>query len=364
MKTAFFGLKQAFDYSQIGGVESFVRRIAVQMVQQGNAVDYILYGDKDNREIGPQPGLGLRYFKSFKDALDATKGYDHIVTTYLLPKDRLKYAFFRKRNSKSTNFHFVYFSWPDSLLKRKLYFAKPRLFPWNGKLFCISQRQYDYIGRWANNAIHILPPVPESYFLKPEEKLLKDKIQITFMGRIDPGKGIKEVVEIFNLLKNDDRFNCSIYGIPLPEQKNCLKTHNWLKKQNKIEYIEVDRRKYSPSVEAFAGNVLKETDIFIQPYQRLSSTIDTPLLLLEAMASLCAVITKPVGNIPDIYGKSDFIVNPDNFVQDAIALLKNISFDDLARERKRIFKENKKLDFSTQAVTKKFTDAIEEHKSD
>jgi hypothetical protein len=38
--------------------------------------------------------------------------------------------------------------------------------------------------------------VPESYFLKPEEKPDKEKIRLTFLGRIDPGKGINEVIEI------------------------------------------------------------------------------------------------------------------------------------------------------------------------
>ncbi len=362
MRIAFIGLKNSFDFNHIGGVESFVRRLAVQMAQQGNDVDYILYGDKENREISLQPGLHLRYFKSFKEALDAIKGYDHVVAIYLLPKDRLQYAFFRKRNSKSTSFHFIYFSWPDSLLKRKLYFYEARLAPWNGKLFCISQRQYDYIGRWAKDPVHILPPVPENYFLKPEEKPNNDKIQITFLGRIDPGKGIKEVIEIFNALKTDDRFKCSIYGIHLPEHRESVEIHNRLKNQHAITYIEVDRRKYSPSVESFAGNVLKEADIFIQPYKRLSSTIDTPLLLLEAMASLCAVITKPFGNIPDLYGKSSFIINPENFVQDTIKFLKSISFDDLTKEQKRIYEENKKLNFSTESVTNKFVNAIKEQR--
>jgi glycosyltransferase involved in cell wall biosynthesis len=364
MKTVFLGLKRAFDYYQVGGVESFIRRVTVQMAQEGHKVDYVLYGDQENKEISPRPGTCLRYFRLFRDALDAIKGYDHVVAIYLLPKDRLQYALFRKRNCKSIRFHLIYFNWPDSSLKRKLYFYESRFIPLNGKLFCISPRQYNYIKKWAENPVRILPPVPENYFLKPQEKPVNNKIQVTFLGRMDPGKGIKEVLEIFNVLKNNGKFKCSIHGIHMPEQKECVDIHNQLRVDNGIEYVEIDRQKYSPSVESFVATVLQKTDIFIQPYRTLSSTIDMPMLLLEAMASLCAVITKPLGNIPDIYGKNEFAINSQGFVPNAIKFLKDVSIDDLARERRRIYGKNQKLNFNTGAVANKFINAIREEKPD
>lgn len=359
MKIAFFGLKQAFDYFQIGGTESFVRRLSSEFLERGIDVDYVLYGESVPRELN-HAGINLKYLKSFEDVLSLLKNekYDHIITIYLLSKDRLRYALFRKRANKSTSFHFVYFGWPDSFIKRKLYFAEARLFSYNGKLFCISKRQYEYVSKWTDNAIYLLPPVPDNYFLKPEEKPVNEKIRITFLGRIDLGKGINEVIEIFNALKDDDRFECSIYGIYLPEHKESLKIHNRLKNQKEIKYIEVDRQKYSLAVDVFVRNIFKETDIFIQPYQRLSSTIDTPLLLLETMASLCAVITKPFGNIPDIYGKSKFLISPERFVQDTIKLLKNISFNDLIKERKRIYEQNLRLNFNSENIAEIFLQSL------
>lgn len=363
MKIAYFGLKQAFDYFQIGGTESFVRRLIAELIKDGIEVDYVLYGSKENKKL-EYSGITLNYFTSFEDALNAIANgkYQHIITIYLLPKDRLKYALFRKKADKSTSFHSVYFGWPDSFIKRKLYFAEARLFPYNGKLFCISKRQYEYVSRWAKNAVYLLPPVPENYFLKPEEKLINDKIKITFLGRIDPGKGINEAIEIFRALKDKDKFECVIYGIYIPEHKESLEIHNWLKTQKKIRYIEVDRQKYSPAIEDFVRNIFKETDIFIQPYQRLSSTIDTPLLLLETMASLCAVITKPFGNIPDIYGKSRFLVSPKRFVQDTVKLLKSISNEDLFAERKRIHEQNLRQNFNSENVVKIFLKNLNKEK--
>jgi glycosyltransferase involved in cell wall biosynthesis len=359
MKLAFWGLKHAFDFFQIGGTESFVRRLSAELIKNDVKVDYILYGDSQNKEFDCA-GINLNFFASFNEALKAIerKEYEHIITIYLLPKDRIKYALFRKNKSKSIRFHFVYFGWPDSLIKRKLYFSEARIFPYNGKLFCISKRQYDYVSRWAKNAVYLLPPVPESFFLRPDEKPTNGKIKVTFLGRIDPGKGINEVIEIFKALKDNNHFECSIYGIHIPEHKESFEIHNRLKNQKEIKYIEVDRQKFSPEVEEFVKNVFKETDVFIQPYQKLSSTIDTPLLLLETMASLCSVITKPFGNIPDIYGKSKFLIHPDNFIADAIQLLKNVTHQDLIEERKRIYGQNLSLNFKSENIGKRFVDAI------
>jgi len=364
MKIAFFALKQAIYYFQIGGTESFVRRLSSKLVEHGCEVDYILYGDKedknDKEEINliPKTAINSKYFNSFKDAFkQINQKYDHVITTYVMPKNRIKFALFRKKD-KGTTFHFIYFSWPDSLLKRKLYFLEARLLPYNGKLFCISKRQYQYVKKWSKNAIYLLPPVPEKYFFRPEEKPVCKKLRVNFLGRIDPRKGIKQVKEIFMAIKDNDKFECGIYGIHMPECRESLEIHNELKEQKEIKYIEIDRQKYSPGIEDFVGNVLKETDIFIQPYQKLSSTIDTPLLFLEAIASLCVVITKPFGNIPDIYGESKFLIHPHNFVKDTIELLKDISFDDLVKERERIYQINSVLNFSTGKVAKRFINAL------
>jgi len=360
-RIAFFGLKKSFDYFQIGGTESFLRRISAELIKNDIKVDYILYGDTENRKL-EYAGIRLNYFISFDDALKAVekKRYEHIITIYLLPEDRIKYALFRKNKGNLVWFHFIYFSWPDSLIKRKLYFAEARLFPYNGKLFCISKRQYNYVSRWSKNAVYLLPPVPKEYFLKPEEKPINEKIKITFLGRIDPGKGINEVIKIFKALKDDNRFECSIYGIHIPEHKESVQVHNWLKSQNDIKYIEVDRQRYSPDVDKMVRNVLKETDILILPYQKLSSTIDTPLTLLEAMASLCVVITKPFGNIPDIYGESQFIISRENFMKDTIDILKGISYEDILKERERIYSRNNNLNFESSNVAKRFLHAIKD----
>ncbi|MFZ5908147.1 MAG: glycosyltransferase family 4 protein [Nitrospirota bacterium] len=360
MRLAFLGIKNSFDYFQIGGVESFVRRITKQLIHHNIEVDYIFYEANQEKAICPYQGLNLRYFKLFENALEVLdSSYDNVVEIYLLLKHRAKYASFRKNTAAKTSFHFIYFGWPDSLIKRKLYFSEARLFPYNGKLFCISKRQYEYVSKWSKNVVYILPPVPEDYFLEPNEKPRNDKLKVTFLGRIDPGKGINDVIEIFRELKNNDQFECSIYGIHIPEDTNSLEIHKWLKNQHDIRYIEVERKAYSPDVEEMVRSILKNTDILILPYQKLSSTIDTPLTLLEAMASLCCVITKPFGNIPDVYGKNEISANDNNFVRRTLNILNKLSQEDIIKERERIYEQNRRLNYRSDLITQKFIDSLD-----
>lgn len=363
MKIAFLGLKQAFDYFQIGGTETFVRRFATQILHQGIHVDYILYGNKRNKELTPMSGLNLRYFKLFQDALDVVEEqYDHILTIYLLPRHRVKYALFRRKNDNSLPFHFIYFGWPCSLIRRKLYFSEARVFPYNGKLFCISKRQYEYLTTWAKNVTYLLPPVFENCFLNPKDKPINNKIKLTYLGRIDLDKGIKEVITVFNALKNCDKFECCICAIPQPAEKRSLQINNWLRKQEDIKYIEIDKEKYTIEVERIANNILRQTDILLLPYKRLSSTIDTPVTLLEAMASMCVVITKPLGNIQDIYGESKFIVPDNDFLSRVMALLETVSIKEITRERQRIHEQNLKLNLKRQNLTDSFLRNSKSHK--
>ena len=180
------------------------------------------------------------------------------------------------------------------------------------------------------------------------------------MGRIDISKGIKETIEIFKSLKNNPKLEFAIYGIHMLEDKKGIEIYNWLKKQTDIKYVTIDRKKYSPEMEEQTQRILKETDIFIQPYKKLSSTIDTPVLLLEAMASLCVVITKPFGNILEIYGKSKFLIPEETFVPAAINLLQDISSEDIEEERKRIYQQNQKFNFRASEMAIKFLQALGE----
>ncbi len=99
MRIAFWGWKNSFDYFHIGGTESFVRRLTYGLNDNQVEVDYIMYASGQRKYVVLNDRLKLKYFVKFEDALEALKtGYDHIVTIYLFPLDRLKFARFRKKN--------------------------------------------------------------------------------------------------------------------------------------------------------------------------------------------------------------------------------------------------------------------------
>lgn len=362
MKIAFLGLNGTFDYYQIGGTDSFIRRLidGLLCLNKDLEISCIYYNSSELSKIRHGPRFTSKYFPTFKEALHhiSTSRYFHVITVYLLPKDRLNFAGFRKDMS-SVTFHNIVFFYPDSIIKRFLKFSEHYLFPYNGKTFCVSRRQFRYLKRITKNVVYLPPPVPEDYFLSLHEKPENEKIKITFLGRIDHRKGIEEVIHLFDEMNDDPLFECAIYGIVIPQDKNVLDIHNRLRSQFKIKFIELNRGAYSPEVDCMVKSVLKASDIFIQPYKTLDSTVDTPLLLLEAMASLCAVITTPLGNITEIYGRSDFVIDKNNFLSNAVKLLKGISVNSLKRERKRIYDLNMALRVRQEQVSGKFLDALQ-----
>ena len=47
MKIAFFGKKGSFDYDEIGGTNSFIRRLSLELIHYNNIeIFYVIYGSK------------------------------------------------------------------------------------------------------------------------------------------------------------------------------------------------------------------------------------------------------------------------------------------------------------------------------
>jgi glycosyltransferase involved in cell wall biosynthesis len=203
--------------------------------------------------------------------------------------------------------------------------------------------------------------VPEEFFLKPEEKAFEWPIRVTFLGVLHPDKGIKEAIRLFTALRNDSRFRFTIYATYDPHSAHQRQIHEWLLRQDGLIYVPMERNIcWTPELEQRVQSVLAETDIFIQPFRSLQNTVDTPLLVLEAMASLCIVLTTPIGSISEIYGKSPFIIPYQHFVEKAIALLKGIDEDRLLKERLRIYRRNEEVRFSQPEIARKFLTRLKE----
>jgi glycosyltransferase involved in cell wall biosynthesis len=358
MKIAFFGAWGAFDYFRIGGTESFARRLVGGLREAGVQADYVIYGAGRTGRLTVPPGVDLYYFTGLGEALQHLAGhYQHIVTIYLRPKDRLPYMYFRRRHQQRLTCHLVFFGWPDSLLHRKAAFLEARLYPFNGRLFCISPRIWRYVKGWSDKALMLLPPVPESYFLSPEDKTEEGKIRVTYVGRTDPGKGIEDVINLFTWLQDSPEVEVEIYGFHRRDAKVSARINEWLCRQETMRYHYTDYDGYTPETEVKVRRILRDTDILVLPYQRLSSTIDTPLLLLEGMAALCAVATRPLGDLPSIYGPSPFLFSGPDGLRQAVQVIQGAR-GIMPQERQRIMARNREIGFGTKEATALLLDAL------
>jgi len=76
------------------------------------------------------------------------------------------------------------------------------LFPYSGNIFCSSKRLTDFMGKFTKKAVYLQPIVPLEYFINPKDKNNSENINVTFLGRIDPRKGIKNVIDLFNEIRS------------------------------------------------------------------------------------------------------------------------------------------------------------------
>lgn len=308
-------------------------------------------------EITHFPGFRSMYFRTLSEALEVLIEYDHVVTIYLPPRDLLTYMHFRARYGRETQFHMLYESWPESTIKRELMFLLDRFAHSNGQSFAISPRLVHRVKQWDHQAVLLWPPVPGSYFVPLSQKAFSEKTRVTFLGRIDIGKGVLETIDIFNALADHSDVKLAFYGMYWKSDPKAVQLHHQLSEQKRFFYMPINATTYSDQIENMVHCVLRDTDIFLQPYRKLSSTIDTPLLILEAMASLCAVITKPYGDIPHIYGTSPCLIDGPELCESAIKLILSAK-EWLPDERERIERQNKALKFDTASVAERFVKAL------
>jgi len=352
MKVAFFGLYDAFNYFRIGGGDSYLRRLNHALLDNDRDLEiaWVTYNAKDFSIVQPRDRLTLLNFPSLDEALKhlCAKGYAHVINVYALPKDRWKIARFRRQNPHIA-FHILMWSYPDSAIKRFLKFSELLLQPYNGYVFCASPRLYNLAHKFSSNAVYLPPPVPDEYFLSPDQKDIGDPPRIAYIGRIDPRKGIDDAATLLSILNKRSIGKCAIYGFYIDSDPNAVKCRKRLLTMKEVPYIETPRNQYSGEEDKLR-QLLHQLDVLILPYKTLDSTIDIPLLLVEAMAALVVVVTRPIGDIPRIYGESPFIIRDSDFIKGALnALDKDLVFQ-IIQERERIYDNTDRSCFHVERV--------------
>jgi glycosyltransferase involved in cell wall biosynthesis len=117
------------------------------------------------------------------------------------------------------------------------------------------------------------------------------------------------------------------------------------------------REAYSEDIDDRMRQILHQTDILVLPYRTLSSSIDTPLLLLEGMASLCAIVTRDQNHIREVYGDSLFLLKQN--LANWKWQLQNQNMElILKKERDRLWRQNQLLSFRSSSVAHTLREAL------
>jgi len=364
MTITFFGISKSFGYWQIGGTDSFYRRIGQELVRLGHSVEFVHYACEQEDTQETSSGITIATFQDFQKALDYLASREGpVVVNAIAARDRLSFIRFRRRLAKQSRFHMVYSYYAPTFHGRLKHFLEALILPYNGGAICMSQRLAGCAARFRNKAAFVLPPVPQNYYCPIDAKTqhVNRPLVVTYVGRLEEGKGIREAIDILERLATHDRFECRIYGYSFDGDRLADDYHDRITGNNTILYRRLTHKSWSLDMEVQLATALRETDFLLLPYQTVSSSIDTPLLLLEGMANLCCCITRPLAEIPNLYGDSPFLINDksvDGFASKASELIEQADDHLLEAERMRLDARRDSLAFDLPSVAKRMLEIL------
>lgn len=350
---SFFGHKTAFDYHNIGGTDSIVRRLSNVLARQGKAdVSLVTYGHSSSSppERHERALVSIRR-RTLDEALTSLATRDHVISVYLPPLDRLRFSFLRKATAPGTTYHSLFCSWPASRFKRSLMLAEARLQPFNGHCFGVSPRLAAKLQALTPRSALLYPPVDERYFRPPEALpgASSPPLRVSYVGRLDEGKGIAAVLELFSKLSSREDVELLLCGIRWPGDRKAKALHDRLARQREFRYISHDFSSHSDTIDSKVARLLRQTDILVLPYKHTHSTIDAPLLILEAIAAVTPVLTRRLGAISTIYGEGAFYLPRRRTVEAAMARILDAAAW-LPAERARLLEQRSHLSFDSASV--------------
>lgn len=288
MRICFFGWRRSFDYYQIGGTESYIRRLSKGLLDLGSKVAYVMYDEETLSDSSKfAEGIELKYYSCYRDAVKEVRSgaYDLVITVYLHPKYRLNYYLFRKGQSRGMKFGVFLFSLFRTRLKLNVSLFELVSYD---VVFAISDKIRMQLEKYGIKAFKLNPPVPDFFFgLVEKDKTSTDKTRIGYIGRADYGKGFDIALKVMGSL-DTARFDCSVLTYAWPEKDfdiaklagNC----------KSVSFIINEYNSYSPEIEESISKYLKTIDVIFLPYRTLDTTIAVPLSIIEGLAAGCRVI--------------------------------------------------------------------------
>ncbi len=160
-------------------------------------------------------------------------------------------------------------------------------------IFSASDKQKDQIvemyGIDRNKIIAVGGGFNQDIFYFPKEKDYCDKVRLVFCAKIDPSKGIYELIEVYKSLELSD-ITLDIIGNPDKENKE--KIEEYIKDNSSI-------RLYNVRDQVELGDELRKKDIFLMPsyYEGLG------LMAIESLACGLYVVTTEIEALKSLLGK-------------------------------------------------------------
>lgn len=164
----------------------------------------------------------------------------------------------------------------------------------------------------------------QDIFYFPKEKEKSDKIRLVFCAKIDPSKGIYELIEVYRSL---DLKDITLDIIGNPDKENEKKIKSYIKDDPSMKI-------YNMKDQVSLGDELRRKDIFLMPsyYEGLG------LMAIESLACGLYVVTTEIEALRSLLGKE---IEDSGIIQ-YIPLPRIYDTDKPVKEDLPLFKENLK----------------------
>ncbi|MGN9166351.1 glycosyltransferase family 4 protein [Tissierellaceae bacterium HCP3S3_D8] len=160
-------------------------------------------------------------------------------------------------------------------------------------VFSASEQQKDEIveiyGMDRDKIIAVGGGFNQNIFYPPKQKIYDDKIKLVFCAKIDPSKGIYELIEVYKSLEFDD-LTLDIIGSP--DEENKKRVEEYIKGDSSIKV-------YNVKDQVALGDELRKKDIFLMPsyYEGLG------LMAIESLACGLYVVTTEIEALMTLLGE-------------------------------------------------------------